>query len=220
VPCISRLVITAPKNKLLFVLLKNVPAHGWTDEALRRTVGKGVTLADLMVAFPAGIPDALRAFADWAEREMLAQLGKHKLIQLRVRDRVRLGVQLWLEVMAPHREAVRAAMRDAWQPGRAVLGLKNLARVCDTIWYEAGDHSTDFNYYTKRGLLAAVFGSTLIFWLQDESEEFEKTQEFLSDRIDNAMQIGKLTGQVKNLGQIIAKAKDLSSLAEILPRRA
>ena len=218
--CYDAPMTQAQKDKLLLALLRNVAFDGWSDESLRKTAdGKTIKLADLMVAFPAGIPDALKEFAGWAERQMLARLHKHKLIQMRVRDRVALGVRLWLEVMVPHREAVRAALQSAWQPGRAVLGIKNLTRICDTIWYEAGDHSTDFNYYTKRGLLAAVLGSTLIYWLQDSSEEFEKTYEFLGARIDNAMQIGKFTGNLKNIGQWIEKAKDLSSIAEILPRR-
>lgn len=207
------------RDKLLLALLKNVAFDGWTDEALRKTASGKIKLADLMKAFPGGIPDALSAFAEYGERQMLARLAKHKLIQMRVRDRVKLGVQLWLEIMAPHREALRAAMQSAWQPGRAIGGIKNMAKLCDVIWYEAGDHSTDFNYYTKRGLLALVFGSTVIYWLQDESDNFERTQEFLDARIDNAMQLGKITGSLKNLGSLMEKAKDLSSLAEALPRR-
>ncbi|HCM84018.1 MAG TPA: COQ9 family protein, partial [Rhodospirillaceae bacterium] len=42
--------------------------------------------SDLMLAFPAGIPDALAAFAAYGERQMLTKLSKHKLIQMRVRD--------------------------------------------------------------------------------------------------------------------------------------
>ncbi|HCM84019.1 MAG TPA: COQ9 family protein [Rhodospirillaceae bacterium] len=97
--------------------------------------------------------------------------------------------------------------------------MKNMAKLCDAIWYEAGDHSTDFNYYTKRGLLALVLGSTVVYWLQDESDDFERTEEFLEARIENAMQAGKIAGSVKNLGSLFEKAKDLSAIAEILPKR-
>jgi len=207
-------------DTLLLALLRHVPFDGWSDEALRKTAdGARITLADLMVAFPGGTADALRAFADWVERQMLARLGRHKLIQMRVRDRVALGVRLCLEVMAPHREAVRAAMHSGWQPGRTILGVKSLARLCDTIWYEAGDNATDFNYYTKRMLLAAVFSSTLIYWLQDTSEKFEKTYLFLENRIDNAMQLGKLTHNIKNIPQIFGKIKNISSIRDIFVGR-
>lgn len=210
---------TDSNDKLLMALLRHVPFDGWSDDAFRKTAdGKHITLADLMVAFPAGAPDALRAFAVWAERQMLARLSKHKLIQLKVRERVTLGVRLWLEVMAPHREAVRAAMHSAWKPGRTALGIKNLARVCDTIWYEAGDNSTDFNYYTKRLLLGGVFASTLIFWLQDNSAGFESTWKFLDARINTALNIGKFAGNFKSAPQLIEKAKNLFSITDILQK--
>lgn len=38
--------------------------------------------------------------------------------------------------------------------------LENLALLVDDIWYYAGDRSTDFNWYTKRALLAALYSST------------------------------------------------------------
>ena len=210
----------AKKEKILLALLKNVPFDGWTDDALRKTAdGKNIKIADLMLAFPGGIPDALAYFAQWAEHGMLKKLSKHKLIQMRVRDRVALGVRLWLEVMAPYKEAVSAAVRGSYLPGRAAMGIKNLARICDTIWYEAGDHSTDFNYYTKRGLLGLVFASTLLYWLQDESDGYERTYEFLDARIENAMQMGKATQNIKNIAKLAEKAKDLSSLSDLIPRR-
>ena len=38
------------------------------------------------------------------------------------------------------------------------------------MWRIAGDTSTDFNHYTKRMTLGAVYGSTLLVWLDDQSE--------------------------------------------------
>lgn len=207
---------SAEKDKLLFALLKQAPTHGWTDEALRRTATGKIKLADLMAAFPGGIPDVLTAFADWALRQTLAQMSEHKLVQLRVRDRVSLGVRLWLKTMDPHRNALAAAIRSSWQPSHAITGARNLAKICDVIWTEAGDTATDYNRYTKRILLGAVFTSTLIFWLQDRSKHYEKTAEFLNARIENAMQIGRAASNIKNLPKLFEKAKDFSKLAEIL----
>jgi ubiquinone biosynthesis protein COQ9 len=206
---------SAPKSspdKPLFALLKQVPQHGWTDAALRATCNKTISLADLMQAFPAGIPDALAAFADYAEHEMLTRLGKHKLIQMRVRDRVATGVWTWIEVMAPHREAVAAALRSGWQPMHTIVGIRAIKKLCDVIWIEAGDTATDYNRYTKRGLLALVFATTLIFWLQDRSKGYADTRAFLSARIDNAMQVGKATAQIKNLKTVIASAAKQSRI--------
>jgi ubiquinone biosynthesis protein COQ9 len=134
---------------------------------------------------------------------------------MRVRDRVQLGVWTWLEVMAAHRDVVAAAVRSAWLPAHAIVGIKTLKKLCDVIWVEAGDTATDYNRYTKRGLLALVFASTLIYWLQDRSKNYADTRVFLSARIDNALQVGRAASQFKNLGKLAENAKEFSFIADL-----
>ena len=45
-------------------------------------------------------------------------------------------------------------------PSNAPTALENLGLMVDDIWYCAGDRSTDFNWYTKRALLATIYSST------------------------------------------------------------
>ncbi len=59
------------------------------------------------------------------------------------------------------------------------------------MWRIAGDTSTDFNHYTKRVTLGAVYGSTLLAWLDDDSEELGETAAFLDRRIDDVMSFEK-----------------------------
>ena len=59
----------------------------------------------------------------------------------------------------------------------------------------AGDTPHDASYYSKRSLLAAVWTSTFLFWLDDRSEGCADTWAFLERRIDNVMQIGRLRGR-------------------------
>jgi ubiquinone biosynthesis protein COQ9 len=65
------------------------------------------------------------------------------------------------------------------------------------MWRAAGDRSHDYNYYTKRGLLAGVWTSTLLFWLNDRSEGSEATWAFLDRRIEDVMKVPKLTAPLK-----------------------
>ena len=53
----------------------------------------------------------------------------------------------------------------------AALGAKLMYRTVDAMWRAAGDTSTDFNFYTKRGILAGVYGSVLVRWFNDTSED-------------------------------------------------
>ena len=45
-------------------------------------------------------------------------------------------------------------------PSNAPTALENLAHMADDIWHCVGDRSTDFNWYTKRALLVAIYSST------------------------------------------------------------
>ena len=59
----------------------------------------------------------------------------------------------------------------------------------------AGDTSTDFNHYTKRMTLGAVYGSTLLVWLDDKSEGWSDTAAFLDRRIDDVMRFEKFKAE-------------------------
>ena len=81
-------------------------------------------------------------------------------------------------------------------PQYALDGATCVWRTCDTIWRAIGDTSADFNWYTKRGLLAGVVTSTMLYWFADQSEDFEDTQKFIDRRIADVMQIEKVKAQV------------------------
>ena len=57
--------------------------------------------------------------------------------------------------------------------------------------------ATDFNFYTKRGLLAAVYSSTLLVWLDDRSEGCADTWAFLDRRIANVMKVPKIQARLE-----------------------
>ena len=120
---------------------------------------------------------------------MLAALGAEDISGLRIHEKVALAVEKRLEILVPHREAVRRGLSWLAMPQNAVLGARLLYRTVDDIWYAIGDRSVDFSFYTKRGLLAGVVGSTTLFWLDDNSENGADTSAFLERRIADVMKI-------------------------------
>ena len=70
-------------------------------------------------------------------------------------------------------------------------------RAADAMWRIAGDTATDLNHYTKRLTLSAVYGSTLLVWLDDESEGEADTRGFLDRRLADVMRIEKLKAQFR-----------------------
>jgi ubiquinone biosynthesis protein COQ9 len=108
---------------------------------------------------------------------------------LKIRERVALAVRTRLLQHAAHREALRALAAFLALPAHAGLATRCLWRTVDAMWRAIGDTATDFNYYTKRALLAGVYGSTLLVWLDDSSEGFADSFAFLDRRIADVMTI-------------------------------
>jgi len=114
---------------------------------------------------------------------------------MKIREKIRSLVWARLEIMGPAREAVRTALAILAMPQNVPLGMRIGWRTADLMWRAAGDTSTDYNHYTKRLTLGAVYGSTLLAWLDDNSEGWAETAAFLDRRIDNVMQFEKWKAQ-------------------------
>ncbi|XP_022241266.1 ubiquinone biosynthesis protein COQ9, mitochondrial-like [Limulus polyphemus] len=90
-------------------------------------------------------------------------------------------------------------------PQNVPTALSNLLDLVDTIWFYAGDKSVDFNWYTKRLSLAAVYKATELCFLQDSSSDYVDTWEFLDRRIDDIQYFGKTVKQAQQTREILAE---------------
>jgi ubiquinone biosynthesis protein COQ9 len=179
-------------------ILPHVPFDGWTVRALRiglADIGMPVEEADLL--FPGGAGDMIEAFCDWADRRMEAEAAKLDLASRRVPERVRAVIALRLTQNRPHKEAVRRALALLALPSHARLAAACTARTVDAIWHAADDRSTDFSWYTKRAILGAVYGVTLLYWLRDREEDDSATLAFLDRRLAGVGRIGALRRRVE-----------------------
>lgn len=198
--------IRAERDALIDAALIHVPFDGWTKTALKRAAQDiGLAAGDADRLFPGSATDMIAWHSGLADRRMMAALSEQDLDSLRIRDRIATAVMTRLEQNAADREAVRRGLAILSRPRNAPLALQLLYRTVDDMWFAAGDRSTDWNFYSKRGLLAGVYSSTLMVWLNDQTDGFEETRAFLDRRIENVMQIPKIKSRI-------------TSLAERLPR--
>lgn len=187
------------RDTLLDAALAHVPFDGWGEAALLAAAADtGIAPAAARNAFPGGGLEMIEAFSDRADRVMLERLEALDLASMRVRDRVMAGVRERLTYLMPHREAARRALICLALPLNGALGVRCLCRTVDAIWYAAGDTSTDYNYYTKRLLLAGVYSATVLVWLDDGSEGCAETWAFLERRLDEALRLGGTVGRTVN----------------------
>lgn len=190
---------TALQDSILLAALPHVAFDGWSDDALKAGAADADhTAGDLLHAFPNGAADAIAHWSDWADRQAVTAMESADLAHLRTHQRVAMGVWTRLEAMGRHREAARKATAWLASPRHGALAGRLTYRTCDAIWRAAGDKSTDFNFYSKRGLLAGVVLSTTLYWLQDSSEGFQETSAFLDRRIADVLRIGGGIGRLKS----------------------
>lgn len=197
--------IAAARDALLLATLPHVAFDGWSGQALRAGAGDaGIDPGEASILFPGGIAELADHFHDWADRAMVARLAAdgEAFTGLRVRDRIAHAVLVRLDLLSPYRDAVRRDLgRRALRPASR-RGLRHLYRAVDAMWRAASDQSTDFNFYTKRGLLAGVYASTVLVWLDDRSAGQETTRAFLERRIGEVLAIGKRMSGLKRLGSL------------------
>lgn len=191
---------TDQRDMIIMAALPHVLFDGWTIKALKlgaKEAGFEETLVDRLFS---GEPrSAVRHWLDLADRMMLEDIAKVDLDAMRIRDRIAFIVRTRLQRWIPHREAVRRAVALSLLPGFAEDSLLAGYSTIDAMWRAAGDRSTDYNYYTKRGLLAAVYTSTLLVWLNDKSDGCSNTWAFLDRRIANVMGIPKAQARIRNV---------------------
>ena len=186
------------KAAVLAAALPHAAFDGFTQKVLD-AAGKeaGIAPAALKRLFPDGALGLIEYYSHSVDAEMERRLAAMDLPAMKIRARIAAAVTARLALLKPHKEAARRAAALLSLPMHARLAAKLMYHSVDAMWRAAGDTSTDFNFYTKRGILAGVYGSTLMRWFNDMDPDERPTGEFLAARIENVMQFEKLKAQVK-----------------------
>ncbi len=178
------------RARVLQAALPHVPFDGWSQATLRAATTESATAPGLAQAlFPRGGVDLALAYHASGDQQMRDALAETDLSALRFRDRIATAVRLRLQ--HADRELVRRGAAQFALPAHAADGARAIWGTADAIWTALGDTSTDLNWYTKRASLSAVYASTVLFWMGDDSATQFATWEFLDRRIDGVMQFEK-----------------------------
>jgi ubiquinone biosynthesis protein COQ9 len=188
----------AARAAVVAAALPHVPFDGWSDRTLSEAVADaGVDPGLARLAFPRGGVDLALAFHRQRDAELAADLETADLLGLRFRDRVAYAIMRRLELVAGEREAVRRGAALFALPHHAADGARAIWRTADTIWKALGDESRDFNWYSKRATLSAVYSASVLYWLGDETPGASATREFVGRRIDDVMRFEGLKARVR-----------------------
>ncbi len=192
---------------------RNAAFDGWSQAAVHVAADEfGIDRDVAGLAFKGGSLALIDAWIESVDLELADRLPPEKLNAMKIRDRITALLATRLEIMAPDRESLRRAMAIMASPQNLPRAAKIGWRSADRMWRLAGDTVTDFNHYTKRMTLSAVYGSVLTIFVNDDSENFADTRAFLDRRIDNVMQFEKVKAQAR------ARKEYIPSLSRFIGR--
>ena len=184
------------RRRLALAVGENAVFDGWTQAAVDSAAGQlGIDPLQARLAMPKGQAAMIDTYIQEVDRALETHFTPERLAAMKIREKIRGLVWHRLEVMGPAREAVRRVLAILAMPQNVPLALRISWRSADLMWRIAGDTSTDFNHYTKRMTLGAVYASTLLAWLDDQSEGWADTAAFLDRRIDDVMRFEKFKAQ-------------------------
>ena len=201
------------RRRLALAVGEHAVFDGWSSAAIDSAADQlGIDRAQARLAMPKTQAGMVDVYIQGVDRALAEQCTPKRLAKLKIRDKIRALVWKRLEIMGPAREGVRRGLAILAMPQNLPLAMRIGWRTADLMWRLAGDTSTDFNHYTKRLTLGGVYASTLLAWLDDDSERWSETSAFLDRRIDDVMKIEKWKADWRDSGERPSMARFLGRL--------
>ncbi len=194
------------RPRLTAAMIPHVAFDGWTAASVAAgAADAGIDPDVATLVFPGGPIQMAVAYTDLANARMAAALAGAP--PMKVRDRITRAVRVRLDQAENERETVRRTVTAfALHPAASARATWTTA---DAIWRACGDTATDFNHYTKRATLGAVYAATLLYWLADDSDGRDDTWSFLDRRIAGIMAFETAKARVR---AGVAKLPDVAQL--------
>lgn len=183
------------KIALFKTLCKLLDSQHWSFEMINEAEKQSKLDTNYhKLLFPNGQTQLVQEFENWLDTEMLTTLEKIEKPK-KIREQIALALETRIINLVP-KNVILKNSSFFLVPTNILAGNESACQTCDLIWKYAGDKSTDFNYYTKRGLLLPVYLSTKTFYVADNSRDHEKTKEFIKNALDNIINIASFKNRV------------------------
>ena len=209
---------------LIRAMLTHVPFDGWTWEAMEQgaiDIGfeKKKTSSYRMKIFKDlfknGSIDFIEIFSEIIDLEVKEKYDLLEFKPERVSEKIKKIIMIRLNLCQKYKEAVRTSISLTAMPINTKISLNMLYRTCNSMWKIAGDKSTDYSFYTRRISLAAVYTSTLLFWLNDNSNDNVETEFFLDRRLKGINKISRLKKPLSDMKKFTNNFNDLKNTINI-----
>ena len=189
------------RKDLIRAMLTHVPFDGWTWEAMEqgavdigfeKKVSSSYRMKIFKDLFKNGSIDFIDVFSEIIDLEVKENYNLMEIKPERVPEKIKKIIMIRLNLCQKYKEAVRSSISITAIPANTKISFNMLYRTCNSMWRIVGDKSTDLSFYTRRITLATIYTSTLLFWLNDNSNQNVETEFFLDRRLGDISKISLL----------------------------
>ena len=187
------------RDKLIKAILKSVVFDGWSNGLINSACKElDLNYSIAKTLFPRGIIEIAIDYHKNGDEKMIDSLKNKDFKNYKIREKIFLAIQTRLQIEKRDKELIRRSVSFFSLPQNFLDGNQLVWGTAHKIWSFLGDQSTDYNYYSKRAILSAVYGSVVLYWLGDDSKNSSSTWEFLERRIQNVMLFESFKAKLKS----------------------
>lgn len=153
-----------------------------------------ISLDDIRIYFREK-EDLVDAWFDRADSQMLKAAETVEFLSLSPRERLHHLIITWLDALAAHRKVTRQMIGAKLEPGHLHIQIPAVMRISRTVQWmrEAAQRDATF---LRRALeetaLTTIYLATFVYWMRDESENFQRTRDFLEQKLQMAESLDRL----------------------------
>ncbi len=167
-------IIIKKKEKVLQAAKKIISINGWNSDIFKKIEVMGLNKNEIIILFPGGYKDLLIFSIKNLNKSLEKKIKNTNIINLPISKRIKKILLTRFEIIESEKKFYQKTFNHLLLPQNLNLLKTMLYKSTDQMWYLAGDDSTDFNFYTKRLMLAIIYSNALIIYHKNGINSAEK----------------------------------------------
>ena len=195
----------------------HIISNGWNEDLFNKiSKFSKFNYNEIHSLFPMGYVSMLEIYLEEINKKMTKSSKNLNLKNLKTHERIRELLILRLNIMLQEKKLVSKTFFYLLFPFNFKLATANLYKTVDLMWFLAEDNSTDFNFYTKRSILASIYLTTLIHFINNDN--LQETIDVLDKQLFRVSKIPIIKKKTKKLFKKIPEIYKISKKFSLFRR--
>jgi len=194
--------LTKIRSEVLQTSKNIIEKNGW-NENLFFLISQNCNYKEheINTLFPNGYESLLTLYLTEINEKMTEKSKSLNLIRLKIHERIKALMTIRLNIMKNEKKLISKTFLYLLLPHNFKIASQNLYKTVDQIWFLSGDNSTDFNFYSKRAILASIYTTTLLHFINNDN--IDETIDVMNQNLKKVSKIPKIKNQTKNIIKLL-----------------